>query len=237
MEEKKPILEAKNISVEFNGVSVLKDISFEVRDGDMLAVIGPNGAGKSVLLKTIVGLVQPTDGTITIRPGSEIGYLPQRFHVDYYLPMTVREFLNLKPHPKYSVTGALELVGVTERAWQEKNLGLLSSGQLQRVLLAWAIMRKPKLLLVDEPTENVDVAGQESIYHLLGHLKEKLGTAVVIVSHDIAAISHHATSMLCINTTRICYGLPERVITKKTITELYGARAFLHGHHQHHHLH
>ena len=236
MEERKSILTAHSISVAFNGMPpVLTNVSFEVKDKDMLAVIGPNGAGKSVLLKTLIGIIKPTAGNFSFRSGTTIGYLPQRFHVDYYLPMTIKEFLGLKPHPKYSIDEALGLVNIGND-WKGKKLGLISSGQLQQVLLAWSIMHQPNLLLVDEPTENVDIGGQESIYHLLHHLKEKLGTAVVIVSHDLTAVSHHASNVLCINTHRVCYGPPELTITKETISSLYGEKAFLHYHpHKHEH--
>ena len=208
---------------------ILNDISFEIRPREVLAIIGPNGSGKSMLLKTILGLVPKTNGEIVWAPQTTVGYLPQRFHVDHYLPLTVAEFLKLKPKPKYALSEVLKSVNI-DASWLKKNLAHLSSGQLQKVLLAWAILDKPQILLFDEPTENVDVVSQESIYNLLHKLQNELQIAVILVSHDLHVVYRYADYVLCLNQKMICYGEP-KILTDLTLSELYGDHAFFKHHH------
>lgn len=223
------ILKVKNLSVVLNERKILDDVSFEIKPREVLAILGPNGSGKSVLLKTILGIISKTTGEIEWAPNITIGYLPQRFHVDYYLPMSVKEFLNLKPNRKYSLEEVLKLVNV-DKSWLKKTLAHLSSGELQKILLAWAILDKPQILLFDEPTENVDMVGQESIYNLLHNLEHELGIALVLISHDLQIIYRYADSVLCLNQKMICFGKPE-VLTEEKLSELYGDHAFFKHHH------
>jgi zinc transport system ATP-binding protein len=238
--ENKVLLKVENLSVELENKTVIKDVSFELKKEEVLAIVGPNGAGKSVLLKTLLGLFPPATGKIRWTPGVTCGYLPQRFHIDHYLPMTVEEFLKLKPNPKYSIDEVLGLVEA-EESWLKKNLATFSSGQLQKILFAWAIIDQPQVLLFDEPTENVDVIGQESIYDLLHHLQDKLGIATILISHDLNIVYHYANQVLCLNHAMTCYGEPKEILTTKTLSELYGDHAFFHHHHfdehKHHHDH
>jgi zinc transport system ATP-binding protein len=226
------LLSVRDLAVAFEGKKIIDRVSFDLFPGEVLAVIGPNGAGKSVLLKTLVGLAAKSAGEIAWAPGVSIGYLPQRFHVDHYLPMTVEEFLSLKPHAGKGLREALAMAHV-DHSLLKKNLAYLSGGQLQKVLLAWTLIDRPSLLLFDEPTENVDVAGQESIYSLLHELQDTLGIAIVIVSHDLHVVYRYADHVLCLNQHMVCFGEPHTELTEKTLTELYGDHALFH--HQHHH--
>ncbi len=231
------LLKVESISVVLDDLKIVKDVSFELKKEEVLAIVGPNGAGKSVLLKTLLGLFPVASGKITWGKGVTYGYLPQRFHIDHYLPMTVEEFLRLKSNPKYSIHKVLELVEI-DRHWLGKNLSTFSSGQLQKILLAWAIIDQPQVLLFDEPTENVDVVAQESIYDLLHHLQDTLGIAIILVSHDLSVVYHYANQVLCLNHAAICYGEPREVLTNQNLSELYGDHAFFHHHHfdnRHHH--
>jgi len=225
------LLSVRELGVVRDHHTLLDHVSFDVKQQEVLAVIGPSGAGKSVLLKTLLGILEPTRGTIMWREGVRIGYLPQRFHVDAYLPMTVGEFLNLKPHAR-SIHETLKLLSL-EREWLHKHLAHLSGGELQRVLLLWALSDNPDILLFDEPTENVDVVGSESIYKLLHHLQDAMGIAIIIVSHDLHVVFRYANQVLCINKNMICYGAPEETLTTKKLGELYGDHAFFHHHHEH----
>lgn len=232
------LLKVENLSVVLDKQTIIRDVSFELRKEEVLAIVGPNGAGKSVLLKTLLGLFPIADGKIEWTPNITCGYLPQRFHIDHYLPMTVEEFLKLKSSPKYSISQVLELVGI-DKEWLGKNLATFSSGQLQKILLAWAIIDQPQVLLFDEPTENVDVVAQESIYDLLHHLQDTLGIAVILISHDLSVVYHYANQVLCLNHAMVCYGEPREILTTQTLSELYGDHAFFHhhhfdGHHNHH---
>ena len=231
MKQELPILlSVKNLSVSFRDNHVLKHVSFDVKKEEVLAIVGPNGAGKSVLLKTLLGVIKPSGGSVEWFPGVRIGYLPQRFHVDMYLPMTVEEFLNLKPRKTLTNEAVLRLLKL-EKAWLKKRLAHLSSGQLQRVLLAWALLDDPQILLFDEPTENVDIGGQESIYTLLHHLQDTTGISLILVSHDIQIVYKHANSVLCLNEKQICYGEPKDALTHETITELFGEHTIYHHNH------
>ncbi len=224
------LLKVENLSVILDKQKIIKDVSFELKKEEVLAIVGPNGAGKSVLLKTLLGLFPLASGKIEWAPGVTCGYLPQRFHIENYLPMTVEEFLKLKPSPKYSINEVLKLVEI-DKHWLNKNLATFSSGQLQKILLAWAIIDQPQILLFDEPTENVDVVAQESIYDLLHHLQDTLRIASIIISHDLTVVYRYANQVLCLNHAMTCYGEPREILTTKTLSELYGDHAFFHHHH------
>ncbi len=237
--QQETLLQVKNLSVALDGRTVFENVFFSLKPEEVLAVIGPNGAGKSVLLKTLLGFHEPKTGSISWAPGTSYGYLPQRFHVDHYLPMTVEEFLNLKPNPRYSIEEVLKMVKI-DTHWLKRNLATFSSGQLQKILLAWSIIDQPKVLLFDEPTENVDVVAQESVYDLLHHLQDTLKISIILVSHDLNVVYRYANQVLCMNHAMTCYGPPKEILTNETLSELYGDHAFFHHHHvgeEHHHRH
>ncbi|MDO8469693.1 MAG: metal ABC transporter ATP-binding protein [bacterium] len=238
-----PLLSVRDLAVEIDGTSVLKNVSFDIAPQEVLAIVGPNGAGKSVLLKTLLGFFRPSGGSISFAPGTRIGYLPQRFHVDSYLPMTALEFLELKramptrlaevpakQAGRQALARAIEQTEISPKLLVTP-LAYLSSGQLQKVLLAWALMNEPNLLFFDEPTENVDVVGQESVYSLLHHLQDHLGIALIIISHDLHVVYRYANHVLCLNHTMTCYGEPQTALTSAALSELYGDHAFFHHHH------
>ena len=177
-----------------------------MREGEVLAVIGQNGSGKSVFLKTLLGMIPATHGTITWKKDVRIGYLPQRFQVDAYLPMTVQEFLSLKPDAR-PICETLKLLHM-EHEWLHKHLAHLSGGELQQVLLLWVLQDNPHIILFDEPTENVDVVGSESIYKTLHHLQDTTGLAIIIISHDLHLVYRYANTVLCLNKNMVCYGEP-----------------------------
>jgi len=231
---KQPILTVEDLSLTIDGKKILKDISFSIIPEEVLAIIGPNGSGKSMLLKTLVGIHTPTSGTITWAPDTKIGYLPQRFQVEHYLPMTIEEFLLLKKSPEYSLNEVFSLVKI-EKGWRTKNLAHLSSGQLQKILLAWAILDKPEILLFDEPMENVDITGQESIYRLLHELQETLYVALIIVSHDLNLVYRYADQVLCLNQKMLCYGAPHDELTEHRIKELFDTHTLFHHDHDKNH--
>jgi zinc transport system ATP-binding protein len=218
--DKKTILSVKNLKVIINGIVVIKNITFDLNAGEILVIIGPNGAGKSVLLKTILGIIKKEEGDIVIAPGAKIGYLPQRFHIDTYLPITIKEFLNLKPNHGYSLKEICSLVEIPED-WLNKNLSSFSSGQLQKILLAWAIIDNPNLLLFDEPTENTDIVSQKSIYDLLKTLRDKLNISIIMVSHDLNMVYKYADNVLCLNAEMLCFGPPLKELNETIIKRLY----------------
>lgn len=228
------ILEVKNLYISINGSRILEDINFDVEKGEVLAIIGPNGAGKTVLLKSLIGL-QPYSGTIRWAEGIRTGYVPQRMDIETDVPLTVREFFYLRGS---SVTDAkiketLDFVQL-ESGLLKRGFGEISIGQRQRVLVAWAVLGNPNVLLFDEPTADIDIAGQESIYKMLYHLQKNLGLTVILVSHDLNVVYRHAGTVLCLNRKNLCYGPPNEVLTTEQLQTLYGGeKAFFQ--HKHHH--
>lgn len=226
------ILEVKNLNVELHGVKVLEDINFDVEKGEVLAIIGPNGAGKTLLLKSLIGLI-PFKGEVRWLKGVKTGYVPQRMDIETDVPLTVREFFLLRGRlaSKDKVAEALKYVQLDESILKS-GLGEISVGQRQRVLVAWAVLGSPDVLLFDEPTADIDIAGQESIYKMLYHLQKNLGLTVILVSHDLNVVYRHANTVLCLNRKNLCYGAPDKVLSTEQLLTLYGGEnAFFHHKH------
>lgn len=229
-----PILEVGDLSVNFGRETVLKDISFSVNNGDFLAIIGPNGAGKTVLFRALMGLI-PYYGEIKWQPGVKVGYVPQKLMEKTELPLTVKEFFILKSKKLFFKDEQLEDSIIHELRSVDLNTDILnrqlvnlSRGQLQRVLISWAILRHPQVLLFDEPTAGVDIAGEESVYNMLHKLQDERGITVIMISHDLNVVFKYANNVLCLNRERLCYGEPERALTNDQIRRLYGESAFYH---------
>lgn len=227
------ILEVKNLHISINGTSILEDVNFDVNQGEVLAIIGPNGAGKTVLLKSLIGLL-PYTGTIKWAPDIKTGYVPQRMDIETDVPLTVKEFFHLRGP---SITGekikeTLDFVQL-DAAILKRGFGEISIGQRQRVLVAWAVLGGPDVLLFDEPTADIDIAGQESIYKMLYHLQKNLGLTVILVSHDLNIVYRHAATVLCLNRKNLCYGAPKEVLSTEQLQSLYGGEKafFQHKHH------
>ncbi|MFQ5353633.1 MAG: metal ABC transporter ATP-binding protein [Thermodesulfobacteriota bacterium] len=216
------LLEVRDLFVEIGGEIILQNMTFDVEKNSVLAVIGPNGAGKTVLLKALLGLI-PSRGTIKWQDGINMGYVPQRLDIETDIPLTVREFFRLRrstPSDE-SINRVLEYVQL-DPSILKSGFGEVSVGQRQRVLVAWAVLDEPEVLLFDEPTADIDVAGQESIYNMITHLKDDLGLTVILVSHDLNVVYSHAAKVLCLNKKRLCMGKPTEVLTPEQLQELYG---------------
>ena len=232
-----PILDVHDLSVAFNNEEVLKDISFSVNEGDVLAIIGPNGAGKTVLFRALMGLI-PYNGDIKWREDVKIGYVPQKLMEKAELPLTVKEFFILKSKNLFfkdkqlveSIFHELKSVGLKPETLNQQ-LTNLSRGQFQRVLIAWAILGHPNVLLFDEPTAGIDIAGEGSVYNLLHKLQDERGMSVLIISHDLNIVYRYADKVLCLNKENICFGEPKKALTSEQIKRLYGESAFYHHEH------
>jgi len=217
------LLEVRDMSVELGGVCVLQNMNFTLDKNSILAIIGPNGAGKTVLLKALLGLL-PSKGTIKWNPNITKGYVPQRLEIETDIPLTVREFFRLRKNTPSNedIIRALGYVQLNEGILG-KGFGEISVGQRQRVLVAWAVLGEPDVLLFDEPTADIDVAGQESIYNMISHLRDNLGLTVILVSHDLNVVYSHAAKVLCINKETLCLGKPQEVLTPAQLQNLYGS--------------
>lgn len=227
------VLTVKNLNVEFGGTKVIEDLSFDVEKGEVLAIIGPNGAGKTVLIKSLIGLI-PHRGEITWVPGIKTGYVPQRMDIETDVPLTVREFFRLRGPEATDkrIAEKLEFVQLDLEILR-KGFGEISVGQRQRVLVAWAVLGDPDVLIFDEPTADIDIAGQESVYKMLYHLQKNIGLTVIIVSHDLNVVYRHAQTVLCLNRKNLCFGAPKEVLSSEQLLALYGGEgAFFHHRHE-----
>lgn len=230
----KQILEVRDLSVSFGKEEVLKDITFAVNVGDFLAIIGPNGAGKTVLFRALMNLI-PYDGELIWRKNIKIGYVPQKLMEKAELPLTVKEFFLLKSKNLFfkdygllnSIDHELKSVDLSPDILN-KQLVNLSRGQLQRVLISWAILGHPQVLLFDEPTAGIDIVGEESVYNMLHKLQDERGITILMISHDLNVVFRYANNVLCINKEKICYGEPIHALTGEQIKKLYGESAFYH---------
>jgi len=228
------ILEVEGLSVTLGRTRVLEDIDFDVDEGSVLAVIGPNGAGKTVLLKTLIGLI-PHGGHVRWRRGVKTGYVPQRMDIETDVPLTVREFFKLRGS-RITDAKIIESLGYVQLdpGILDSGFGEISIGQRQRVLVAWAVLGAPDVLLFDEPTADIDIAGQESIYNMLYHLQKDLGLTIILVSHDLSVVYRHAVNVLCLNRRNLCYGAPREVLNPVQLVDLFGGdKAFFEHDHKH----
>jgi len=215
------ILKVKNLNVELEGEEILKDLSFEVKEGEVLTILGPNGAGKTVLLKALLGIL-PYKGEIEWKAEIKIGYVPQRLPFIKDIPMSVKEFFALKNVSEKETEEVLKSIGLKEEIF-EKKIGELSSGQFQRILVGWALSSNPQVLLFDEPMTGIDIGGQESIYNLLEKLKKEKNLTILLVTHDLSIVYKFATNCLCLNKKVLCYSTPKELTTER-LSQLYGGK-------------
>lgn len=227
------ILKVENLSVSFDGKRVLSDINVDVDSGESVAIIGPNGSGKTVFLRALIGAV-PHEGEITWGKDVRIGYVPQRIDLERTLPLTVRDFLLTRVASlgllHDTIRKNMGLVRLSE-SFLSKKLGSLSAGQLQRVLIAFALLGDPNVLLFDEPTSGVDLPREEQIYETLHRLQAERQFTLFLVSHDLSLVYRYATRVLCINGRLVCYGTPHHVLTEENLRHVYGDRILYHHHH------
>jgi zinc transport system ATP-binding protein len=232
-----PVLEVKDLTVRFNGSLALDHVSFTIEKEAIIAVIGPNGSGKTTLLKAILGLI-PYEGEIRLfslpvrQVLAQVGYMPQRFAFDSNFPLTVEEFINLtcRTPEKLPVHGALDEVGMNE--FKGKLIGELSGGQLQRVLLAHALLHHPRLLFLDEATSGIDIEGQGDFYSVIQHLNREHGVTVMMVSHEISMVYKFTDRIICLNRDLVSHGETRTALTAEVLKKLYGENADfkVHGH-------
>jgi len=213
------ILEVKNLSVRLNGEDVLIDLSFDVYDGEVLAILGPNGAGKTTLLKALLGIV-PYEGIVKWREGVRIGYVPQRLPFIKDVPLSVKEFFQLENASENEAGEILKPIGLGKEILKKK-VGDLSSGQFQRILIGWALALDPDVLLFDEPLTGIDIGGQESVYNLLERLKETKNLTILFVTHELSVVYRLTDRVLCLNKRMLCSGAPKEMLTPEAISNLY----------------
>jgi zinc transport system ATP-binding protein len=235
------LLEASGLGYQAGGQMILEHISLRLRAGEILTVIGPNGAGKTTLLKLLIGLLEPTAGTVSRRPGLRIGYMPQRLAIDPALPMSVARFLQIAERRPDRVADVAEETGIGHLL--DSALASVSGGEFQRALLARALLRRPELLVLDEPVQGVDVLGQADLYALIKEVRTRHHCAVLMISHDLHLVMAATDTVLCLNRHVCCAGQPEDVSAHPAYLQLFGRQAageiavYTHHHDHAHDLH
>lgn len=237
------LISARGLEVVRSGRTILSGVDLDIEKGEIVTLIGPNGAGKTTLVRTLLGLEKPDSGRVVRRQGLTVGYVPQRFDIDRALPMTVTRFLSLGANSrqnsrKNGIARVLEEVGAARVANQQ--LANLSGGELQRVLLARALLNDPDLLVLDEPVRGVDYVGEAELYTLIGRLRDTRGLGVLLISHDLHVVMGKSDRVICLNRHVCCSGVPEAVAQHPEYVRLFGrdeARAFAVYQHRHDHRH
>lgn len=216
------LIAAQDVTVRLGGATILSNVTLSLSEGEIVTIVGPNGSGKSTLLKTLLGAVTPASGTVRTAPGLRVGYVPQKLHIDPTLPLPVLRFLSLpKPVPEPVAMTALDRTGVA--ALCDSQVADLSGGQMQRVLLARAILHDPQLLVLDEATQGLDQAGSAAFYRLIEELREDLGCAVLMVSHELHVVMAASDRVICLNGHVCCEGAPAHVATAPEYRALFGS--------------
>jgi len=234
-----PLLAGRNLTIVRGGRALIENVSLAVASREIVTLIGPNGAGKTTLVRALLGLEPLTSGTLSRKPGLKVGYVPQRFEVDRTIPMQVNSFLALGVGAStWDITAALGHVGAPHVL--RSQVSELSGGELQRVILARALLRNPDILVLDEPVRGLDHLGEAEMYDLIAGIRDTHGSSVLLVSHDLHVVMAKTDRVICLNRHVCCSGLPEAVAADPAYAQLFGAeaaRAFALYTHHHDHTH
>lgn len=235
------LIEARHLVVHRGRDEILTDVTLSVAPGEIVTIVGPNGSGKSTLLRALLGILPAVSGEVVRKPGLRIGYVPQKLQIDPTLPLTVRRFLSLpRRQSPAAIEAALIRVGVPEVT--RRQMADLSGGQLQRVLLARALLAEPELLMLDEPTQGLDQLGEAAFYRLIEEVRRATGAAILMVSHDLHVVMAASDRVICLNRHVCCEGTPRVVSTAPEYRALFGhgthgALALYRHEHDHDHTH
>ena len=221
--EKNILVKLNNVGIQQNEKWLVKGVSLEVEKGKIVTLIGPNGSGKSSTAKIALGIYKNIEGNVE-KFTNNVGYVPQKISIDWTLPLRVKDFMVLTDDIKDElIDEALSLTGVIHL--KEKNLGNLSGGEFQRVLLARAISKKPELLVLDEPVQGVDFTGEIALYELIKKISEKLNCGILLISHDLHTVMSATDHVVCLNGHVCCSGSPKDVARNNEYKALFGEQA------------
>lgn len=239
-----PYIELNNVSFSYDHTPVIENLTFTVRKGEYLGIIGPNGGGKTTLIKIILGLLHPTEGSVMLfgkdhhdfKEKYRIGYVPQRItQADKNFPATVFEvvrtgriarlgfFEKFAKEDILAVERAMEISGISK--YRDTLVGKLSGGERQRVFIARALASEPDVLILDEPTVGVDIGAQKTFYEFLSSLNREQKLTIIFISHDVDAVSQETKTVLCLNHNLVCHGLPQDMLNEHILERLYGSHS------------
>jgi zinc transport system ATP-binding protein len=214
------LLRVSNLNVELANQKILDNVSFTTKKGITLAIMGPNGAGKTTLFRVLLNLL-PYTGDIEWSEPVKIGYVPQILSVTD-VPISVKEFLSMRSRSISDMESSINSVGLDSKTILNKSLGVLSGGQLRRILVAWALIEKPNVLLFDEPTSGVDLGGEEAIYRTLKNLTTKSEISLLLISHDVHIVREYTDYMLVLNKCVTFFGKSEEIAKPEVQKLVYG---------------
>jgi zinc transport system ATP-binding protein len=248
------VIEVRDARVSFGRNAVLRGVNLTIPQGEMVALIGPNGSGKTTLLRALLGLQELDSGEVRLfgdrvspKTLGRVGYVPQKLVLEKNFALSVREFLALRLEatrnwfwrPKQSTEALIRptLVEIGVEPLLDLPLAQLSGGQLQRVLIAFSLLKEPELLLLDEPTAGVDTPGEQTFYELIASIHKLHRLTVILVSHDLSMVFRHATWVYALNGVICCEGTPEEVMNAESLKKAYGIHVSPYEHHHHAHVH
>ena len=234
------VIKLTDIGLSLNQRCILHQISLRLHQAEIVTLIGPNGAGKSTLVKIILGLQKPTEGTVQLMQPIRFGYMPQKLHIDSTFPLTVMRFLELSARKLTKPTIREQLSQLHIGYLESRSIHHISGGEFQRVMLARALLRRPNVLILDEPAQGLDVAGQQEFYAQLDRIRQDYHCSILLVSHDLHWVMAATDRVICINQHVCCSGCPESVSQDPAFQALYGqhgvtAMALYNHHHDHEH--
>jgi zinc transport system ATP-binding protein len=234
-----PLIALVNAGVQRGRRSLVSGVDLTISRGEIVTLIGPNGSGKSTTAKLATGVLKPTTGTVTRQPGLTVGYVPQKLSIDWTLPLTVDRLMTLTGrHKETEIEAALDAVGA--RRLRYAAVQELSGGEFQRVLFARAMIRKPDLLVLDEPVQGVDFSGELALYDLVREIRDTTKSGILLISHDLHVVMAETDTVLCLNGHVCCRGTPSMVKSSPEYLRLFGERgaatlAVYEHHHDHEH--
>ncbi|WP_341850269.1 metal ABC transporter ATP-binding protein [Neorhizobium sp. CSC1952] len=232
------LVSLENAGIRRDGRWLVRGLDFSIRRGEVVTLIGPNGAGKSTTAKLAIGVLRPDEGAVTRASGMRIGYVPQKLAIDWTMPLSVRRLMRLTgPLPDGELTDALKATGIPHLI--DAEVRHLSGGEFQRALLARAIARKPDLMVLDEPVQGVDFAGESALYDLIRSIRNSTGCGILMISHDLHMVMAGTDTVICLNGHICCRGTPETVSQSADYLKLFGntrSLAVYSHHHDHTHL-
>ena len=232
------LIEISKLEVKYGSKKVLQNINLSLNASEIVTIVGPNGSGKTTLFKAIIGSVPFSKGKISIKPNLRIGYVPQQLKVDQTLPITVERFLKLATRNNNDIEKMIAFFG-SENIFREQ-INSLSGGQMQRVLLARALVNKPEILLLDEATRGLDQPGIAAFYRKIENISKETNCAILMISHDLHVVMSASDRVICINGHICCQGTPENVATSPEYQTLFGSNidgSFALYRHKHDHNH
>jgi zinc transport system ATP-binding protein len=235
------LIKLDNLSLSFSNVNVLSGINLEINSGEIVTIIGPNGAGKSTLIKAVLGLITQYTGQIWRKPNLTVGYMPQNIKIESLMPLTVGGFLSVaKKSSSLDLTSLLKLLSIEKIITTP--IQNISGGEMQRLLLARALLNKPELLVLDEPTQGIDVNGQVELYRLIKEIRDQYNCGILLVSHDLHLVMSGTDQVICLNQHICCQGSPQDVSRNPEFLHLFGSGAvedlavYAHTHDHHHNI-